>query len=97
MSDIVVDARGQPCPQPLIITKQALKDKIVGTVITVLVDNETSCQNVERFLRDNGLLPQVSREGGEFAVRFTKNAPELTAPDTACCCCAPAGSASPDG
>lgn len=86
MNEITVDARGQSCPKPLIMTRQALKDNIVGTAIAVLLDNETSCQNVERFLRDNGMTPQVSRGGGEFTVRFGKTAPELAAPDVASCC-----------
>jgi selenium metabolism protein YedF len=86
MNETTVDARGQLCPKPLILTKQALKDNTVGTDIAVLIDNETSCQNVERFLRDNGMTPQVSREGGEFILRFTKTAPELAAPDAASYC-----------
>ena len=86
MSDIVVDARGLICPKPLILTKQVLNEHIVGTVITVLVDNETSCQNVERFLRDNGMTPQVSADGSEFILRFTKHAPELAVTDAEAYC-----------
>jgi len=96
MNEITVDARGQLCPKPLIMTKQALKDGAVGATIAVLIDNVTSCQNVERFLRDNGMLPQVSREGGEFTVRLVKTTSELAAPDAECCCCAPAGSSPSD-
>lgn len=97
MSETTVDARGQLCPKPLIMTRQALKDNVIGARIAVLIDNETSCQNVERFLRDNGMLPQTSREGSEFTVRVTKTVPELVAPDAECCGCAPAGSSRPDG
>ena len=86
MSATTVDARGQVCPKPLILTKQALDESAIGTAITVLVDNETSCQNVERFLRDNDLQPQVSREGQLFTVLFTKRSPELAAPDAAAYC-----------
>lgn len=86
MTEIVVDARGQLCPKPLILTKQALKDNIVGTQFVVLVDNETSCQNVERFLRDNGMTPHIGADGSEFILRFTKHAPELAAPDAAAYC-----------
>jgi selenium metabolism protein YedF len=86
MSDIIVDARGQLCPKPLILTKQALKENLVGTQITVLVDNETSCQNVERFLRDNGMTPHISADGSEFILRFTKHAPELAVTDAEAYC-----------
>lgn len=87
MSDVIVDARGQPCPKPLILTRQALKENIVGTAITVLVDNETSCQNVERFLVDNGMTPHISADGSEFILRFTKHAPELAVSDAEAYCC----------
>ncbi len=80
MSEIIVDARGQPCPQPLILTKQAIKDNLVGTQIVVLVDNETACQNVERFVRDNGMTPHIGADGSEFILRFVKHATELAAP-----------------
>ncbi|MEW6513830.1 MAG: sulfurtransferase-like selenium metabolism protein YedF [Pseudomonadota bacterium] len=93
MTEIVVDARGQLCPKPLILTKQALKDNIVGTQIVVLIDNETSCQNVERFVRDNGMTPHIGADGSEFILRFTKHAPELAVPDAESYC-VPAASAS---
>jgi selenium metabolism protein YedF len=86
MSEVVVDARGQLCPKPLILSKQALKDNIVGTQIVVLIDNETSCQNVARFLRDNGMAPHIAADGSEFILRFTKSVPELAAPDAAAYC-----------
>lgn len=86
MSEIIIDARGQVCPKPLILTKQALKENIVGTRIDVLVDNETSCRNVERFLRDNGMTPQISADGSEFIIRFTKHVTELAVSDAAAYC-----------
>lgn len=89
MHEITIDARGQPCPLPLILTKQALKDNAVGAAIAVRVDNETSCQNVERFLRDNGMAPRVSREGGEFILRFVRQAPELVVPGAEAYCVPP--------
>lgn len=92
MSEIIVDARGQLCPKPLILTKQALNENLVGTQVVVLVDNETSCQNVERFVRDNGMTPHISADGSEFILRFVKHAPELAAP-AAEAYCLPAGAA----
>jgi len=89
-----VDARGQVCPKPLIMTKQALNGCAVGDGIVVLVDNETSAQNVERFLRDNGMVPLVSRKGDVFTLAATKGAPTLAAPDAESYCCpapSPAG------
>ena len=93
MSEIIVDARGQLCPKPLILTKQALKENLVGTEITVLVDNETSCQNVERFVRDNGMTPHISADGSEFILRFVKHASELAAPAAEAYCLPASGAA----
>lgn len=93
MSEIIVDARGQLCPKPLILTKQALNENLVGTQVVVLVDNETSCQNVERFVRDNGMTPHISADGSEFILRFVKHAPELAAPAAEAYCLPAAGAA----
>lgn len=93
MNEIIVDARGQICPTPLILTKQALKENIVGTQFVVLVDNEISCQNVERFLRDNGMTPHVGADGSEYIVRFTKHLPELAVADAAAYCTPAQGAA----
>jgi selenium metabolism protein YedF len=54
---IVVDARGLPCPQPVVLTKKAL-DK-AGRV-TVIVDNETATQNVSQLARNRNC--QISIE-----------------------------------
>lgn len=86
MAVSTVDARGQLCPKPLIMTKQAIEAAATGATIVVLVDNETSCQNVERFLRDNGMVATVSREDKVFSLRFDKAAAELDAPDAAAYC-----------
>lgn len=74
------------------MTKQALNESTVGASITVLIDNETSCQNVERFLRDNDLQPQVSSDGKLFTITFTKRTGALAAPDAEAYCVPASGS-----
>lgn len=91
-AESTVDARGQICPKPLIMTKQALEAAVVGASIVVLVDNETSCQNVERFLRDNGMAPEVARDNALFKLRFVKQAASLAVADAAAYCLPEAGS-----
>ena len=46
MQEIIVDARGLSCPEPVVRTKKALLE---NAAFTVLVDNETSKENVIRF------------------------------------------------
>ena len=53
----VVDARGKPCPQPVIETRKALAS---SDDVLVIVDNETSRHNVSRMCERQGY--QVSAE-----------------------------------
>lgn len=48
---INVDARGCSCPEPVIKTKKAMKEK--HDEIIVLVDNKTALENVKRFATKN--------------------------------------------
>jgi selenium metabolism protein YedF len=81
-----VDARGQVCPKPLILTKKALGEIPAGEELTVLIDNETSKENVERFLIDNNMKPQCTSDGGLFTITVRKTDRELVSPDAASYC-----------
>jgi tRNA 2-thiouridine synthesizing protein A len=48
-----IDARGLSCPQPVLLTRQALSGLTGGTV-EVLVDSVTSRENISRFARTSG-------------------------------------------
>jgi selenium metabolism protein YedF len=71
MKELIVDARGQVCPKPLIMTKKALKELEKDQPLIVLIDNDTSKKNVERFLIDNGIQPSIVSSAGLFT--FTIN------------------------
>ncbi|MFI3322624.1 MAG: sulfurtransferase-like selenium metabolism protein YedF [Rikenellaceae bacterium] len=64
---ITVDARGMACPQPLIETKKAIDSLTEVTEIEVLLDNETSQNNVVDFLSQLG----ISAQSEVGIVRFT--------------------------
>jgi TusA-related sulfurtransferase len=54
MSDAkTVDARGLSCPQPPMLTQEALQKMGKGT-IEVLVDSSTARENVSRLARNSG-------------------------------------------
>ncbi len=72
MSGRTVDARGLLCPKPLIMTKKALQELLPGEEVTILLDNETSKENVHRFLQDNGADAAWSEADGVFTIRVTK-------------------------
>ncbi len=60
----VVDARGLPCPQPVILTRNALQE---SESVTTIVDNETARQNVQRMAQGIGADVQVeTREDGIY-------------------------------
>ncbi len=66
-----VDARGLPCPQPVISAKKALEEIAEGTV-TVLVDSAESRENVGRFARSQGCQVEISEREGAFCLTITK-------------------------
>ncbi|MCX8021708.1 MAG: sulfurtransferase TusA family protein [Syntrophorhabdaceae bacterium] len=51
--DKVIDARGLSCPQPVILTMNEIK-KVKKGEIVILVDTETSKENVVRAAITNG-------------------------------------------
>ncbi len=60
-----IDARGLSCPQPAFMTREALAETKAGE-LEVLVDNETSRDNVARCARNAGweVSVEVPPEGG---------------------------------
>ena len=63
-----VDARGYSCPEPVLMTKNALKN---GTPLVVLVDNETPLQNVRRFAANNGYQVSWKEVGEDYEITIT--------------------------
>ncbi len=66
----VVDARGLSCPQPVILTRQAMEEGEFP--IEVLVDTVTSRENVRRAAERAGLMVQVEAVGDEFKLTLTR-------------------------
>ena len=68
----ITDTRGQLCPAPLIATKRALKETPEGESFLLLTDNQTSFNNVSRFLNDNNTAFQVSEADGVWTLTVTR-------------------------
>jgi len=66
-----VNAIGQICPMPVIMTKKALKEILTGEV-EVLVDNETAKENVEKMVKEMGHTYVDSKEDNNFKITITK-------------------------
>ena len=68
-----VDARGFPCPQPVIMTRNALRE---SDAVMTIVDNDAARQNVTRMAEKAGATVQVEeREDGIYLHITKKGAP----------------------
>ena len=68
----IADTRGQLCPAPLIAAKKALRETPEGESFILLTDNQTSFDNLSRFLKDNNGDFQVSKDGEVWTLTITR-------------------------
>jgi len=66
-----VDARGLSCPQPVILTRNAMQ-KVGKGHIEVLVETGTSRDNVSRLARKEGWQVEVTEVEGGFKLALNK-------------------------
>jgi selenium metabolism protein YedF len=79
MMAIVVDARGLPCPQPVIKTKEAFEQS-KGEPLEVIVSSQESRDNVIRFLTHNRVeIDKVEDKSGEFFILTRKSEKKIKA------------------
>lgn len=67
----IVDARGQSCPMPVIMTKKALEGIEEGKLV-VIVDNEVSKDNVLKFAKSSGCEVAVENMKEEYRISIYK-------------------------
>ena len=67
-----VDARGLSCPQPVLMTLNEIKPMEKGEVV-ILVDTDTSKENVSRAAEGKGWqVKEVQSEGEEYRIIIVK-------------------------
>ena len=67
-----VDARGFSCPQPVLMTLDGIKKTDTGEIV-ILVDTDTSKENVSRAATSQGWqVKEVLEEGGGYRVTISK-------------------------
>ncbi|MBB5347050.1 sulfurtransferase TusA family protein [Desulfoprunum benzoelyticum] len=67
-----VDARGLSCPQPVIMTLDEIK-KGQSNEIIILVDTDTSKENVTRAAESQGFtVDKVTSEGEGYRISITR-------------------------
>ena len=68
----IVDARGLSCPQPAMLTRQALQEMNKG-IFEVIVDTNTSRENVSRIASNLGWQVSVEEQPeGSFRLVMKK-------------------------
>ncbi|WP_022852628.1 sulfurtransferase TusA family protein [Thermodesulfatator atlanticus] len=67
-----IDARGLSCPQPVLLTLEAIKEGSADEMV-VLVDNETAKENVTRAVTSQGWqVAEIIEEGDEYKIVIRK-------------------------
>ena len=71
----IIDATGKACPQPVIMTKDALLSE---EQITVIVDNPISRDNVKRFAKSQGCSVTSQEKDALFHLIITKGSQAIS-------------------
>ena len=68
----VIDVRGKPCPQPVVEARRAIDEGGAGP-IRIILDDESSCENVARMARSRGWNVNVDDRGkGEYIITLSR-------------------------
>lgn len=70
--NLEIDARGEVCPKPVIMTKKEL-DKYQGGVITTIVDNEVAKDNLSKLASSSGFSFTVDKKDGDYYVHISRD------------------------
>ncbi|MCI5901884.1 MAG: sulfurtransferase TusA family protein [Blautia sp.] len=65
-----IDARGLSCPEPVILTRNAMTSKEKS--YEILVDNVTAKENVSRFASHQGYRVTVTEKDEDYLLRLEK-------------------------
>lgn len=65
-----IDARGLSCPEPVVMTRNAMASK--EDAYEVIVDAAAARENVTRYAQNQGYKVSVSENNGEFTLSITK-------------------------
>ena len=65
-----IDVRGMSCPQPVLMTKNAIEKHPEG--IDILVDNNTAKNNITRFLKNLGYNLEYKNEEEDTSIVVRK-------------------------
>jgi tRNA 2-thiouridine synthesizing protein A len=68
----IIDARGFSCPQPVLMTLNAIKSVSKGEIV-IMVDTDTARENVSRAAGAQGwAVSGIEREAGGYRITIGK-------------------------
>jgi tRNA 2-thiouridine synthesizing protein A len=67
----IVDARGRSCPEPVIMTKNAIESN-PNEPIQVLVDAQVAVENITRFAKGKGYKVSIDEDSEEYTLNIRK-------------------------
>jgi TusA-related sulfurtransferase len=65
-----IDARGLSCPQPVVLTSQAIREG--ASDLEIVVDNEVSKENLLRLAKKYNMRADVREENHETVIHMSK-------------------------
>lgn len=68
-----INAKGLPCPKPLMATKKALGDISIGDTLCVIVNDTVPRDNIVKYIKTIGLDVSSSDNEGEYRIEILKN------------------------
>lgn len=69
----IIDARGLSCPQPVLMTLDEIKKMVKGE-IEILVDTDTSKENINRVAeRQQWEVQEIREEGEGYRIKIKKD------------------------
>jgi selenium metabolism protein YedF len=95
MNQLVVDARGLACPEPVVRARKVLLESEARSIV-VLVDGDAAAENVARMARMTGCEVALEDRGSHFGVVLTRSTGKAAAaaePVAATACCGTANTA----
>lgn len=87
-----IDVKGKKCPEPLIITKRAIRTAQVGDSFAILLDNEVATCNLEEFLHEMKINTSREDDGDTSLISFTIGAEPIKVPNISEFCAIPSKS-----
>jgi selenium metabolism protein YedF len=68
---MMIDARNQGCPKPVMMAEEAIS-KIAEGIVEVIVDNEAAAENLALFAKSSGCFSEMVRNAEDWRVKIVK-------------------------